>query len=171
MIRMKSEKLSAGGKLICNNKEGIIGAIIKYNGKNCILTAYHILKVGNCNLDDKVKIKEFEGSVIELLVDNDLAVIEIHSPPSALEFSNLGKPEIGSAYALKGSFKNPCNIMTVGKTYHYLSFPFKTLPLPGDSGSPIIQNGKVVGILASVFHTNANGIAISLKRFTDNGDK
>ncbi|MGZ7118033.1 MAG: hypothetical protein ACXVHS_11430, partial [Methanobacterium sp.] len=42
---------------------------------------------------------------------------------------------------------------------------FKTLPLPGDSGSPIIQNGKVVGILASVFYTNANAIAISLDQF------
>ena len=55
--------------------------------------------------------------------------------------------------------------MTLGKTYHYLSFSFQTLPLPGDSGSPIIQNGKVVGILASIFYNNATGIAISLEIF------
>ncbi|MGZ7047099.1 MAG: hypothetical protein ACXVHP_02305, partial [Methanobacterium sp.] len=91
--------------------------------------------------------------------------IEIYAPPSALKFSEIGRPEIGPAYALKGDFKNPCNVMTTGKTYHYLSFSFKTLPLPGDSGSPIIQDRKVVGILASIFYTNANGIAISLEQF------
>jgi hypothetical protein len=159
---MKSGKLYAGGTLICNDKEGIIGAVIKYKEKNCVLTAYHILKVGNCELGDKISFNGTNGRVIEILIDHDLAIIEIITSKSDFEFSDIGTPEIGPAYALKGSFKNSCNIMTVGKTYHYLSFPFKTLPLPGDSGSPIIQNGKVVGILASVFHTNANGIAISL---------
>lgn len=159
---MKSEKISAGGTLICNDKEGIIGAVIKYKGKTCVLTAYHILKVGNCKLNDKISFNGADGFVLEILIDHDLAVIEINDSKKNIEFSDIGKPEIGPAYALKGDFKNPCNVMTIGKTYHYLSFPFKTLPLPGDSGSPIIQNDKVVGILASVFHTNANGIAISL---------
>ncbi len=105
--------------------------------------------------------------LIEILIDFDLAVVEVYAPRSQLEFSDIGVPEIGPAYALKGDFKNPCNVMTVGKTYHYLSFSFRTLPLPGDSGSPIIQDGKVVGILASVFYTNANAIAISLNQFVD----
>lgn len=48
--------------------------------------------------------------------------------------------------------------MTLGKTYHYLSFSFAEIPLPGDSGSPIIQKGNVVGILASVFYTNTDAI-------------
>jgi hypothetical protein len=159
---MKSGKLYAGGTLLCNDKEGIIGAVIKYKGKNCVLTAYHILKVGNCELGSKIGFNGTNGRVIEILIDHDLAIIEILTSKPNFKFSDIETPEIGPAYALKGSFKNPCNIMTIGKTYHYLSFSFKTLPLPGDSGSPIIQKGKVVGILASVFHTNANGIAISL---------
>lgn len=165
---MKTQKIAAGGTLICNDKDGIIGGIIKYKDKNCILTAYHVLKVGNCNLGDYIKISGFKGKVIEILIDYDLAIVEICVPESALEFTNIGKPEIGPAYALKGKFKNPCNIMTIGKTYHYLSFSFQTLPLPGDSGSPIIQNGKVVGILASIFYNNATAIAISLEQFRTN---
>jgi hypothetical protein len=165
---MKTQKIAAGGTLVCNDKDGIIGAIIKYKDKNCILTAYHILKVGNCGLGDSIKINEFKGKVTQILIDYDLAIIEIYALKSALEFSDIGKPEIGPAYALKGEFKNPCNIMTVGKTYHYLSFSFRTLPLPGDSGSPIIQNGKVVGILASIFYNNATAIAISLEQFRTN---
>lgn len=159
------EKIAAGGTLICNDKKGIIGAIIKYNDKNCILTAYHVLRAGNCGLSDKINIGEFEGQVIKIMEDYDLAIIEIYAPQSILEFSKLKKPDMGPAHTLKGNFKNPCNIMTIGKVYHYISFPFKTMPLPGDSGSPIIQNGNIVGILASVFHTNANAIAISLELF------
>jgi len=165
---MKSYKLSAGEKLTCNDKEGIIGAIIKYNGKNCVLTAYHILRVGKCGLGDKVSFNGTEGHVIDILIDYDLAIVEIIDSKLDIEFSEIGNPEIGPAYALKGDFKNPCRVLTVGKTYHYLSFSFNTLPLPGDSGSPIIQNGKVVGILASIFYTNANGIAISLEYFLKN---
>ena len=162
---MKTQKVKAGGTLICNNKEGVIGAVVKYKNKNCILTAYHVLRLGNCNLGDNLKINGFKAKVIEILVNYDLAIAEIHAQDSSLEFSNIYKPEIGPAYALKGEFRNPCNIMTLGKTYHYLSFSFQTLPLPGDSGSPIIQNGKVVGILASIFYNNATGIAISLEIF------
>lgn len=162
---MKTQKVKAGGTLICNNKEGVIGAVIKYKNKNCILTAYHVLRVGNCNLGDNLKINGFKAKVIEILVNYDLAIAEIYAPDSSLEFSNIDEPGIGPAYALKGKSRNPCNIMTLGKTYHYLSFSFQTLPLPGDSGSPIIQNGKVVGILASIFYNNATGIAISLEIF------
>ena len=162
---MKTQKVRAGGILICKDKAGVIGAVIKYNNRNYILTAYHVLRVGNCNLGDALKINEFKGKVTEILINYDLAVAEIYAPESELEFSDIGEPEIGPAYALNGEFKNPCNIMTIGKTYHYLSFSFRKLPLPGDSGSPIIQNEKVVGILASVFYNNATGIAISLEIF------
>ena len=62
---------------------------------------------------------------------------------------------------IKGKFKNPCNIMTIGKTITTFHF-HSTFPLPGDSGVPIVQNGKV-GILASIFYNNATGIVISLE--------
>lgn len=162
---MKTQKVRAGGTLICNDKTGVIGAVIKYNNKNCILTAYHVLRVGNCNLGNTIHVNKFRGKVTQILLNYDLAIAEIYAPESALEFSDMGEPNIGPAYALNGEFKNPCNIMTLGKTYHYLSFSFQTLPLPGDSGSPIIQDGKVVGILASIFYNNATGIAISLEIF------
>lgn len=161
-----TNKIFAGGKVICRNKEAVLGAVIKYENKNCILTVHHLLKVGRCGLGDTVKVAGWFGEVIKIIIDFDLAVVEVKAPESEFEFLNIKKPEIGPAYALNGSQKNPCQIMTIGRTYHYLSFPFSTIPLPGDSGSPIIQDGNVVGILASVFHTNANVIAISLESFT-----
>lgn len=161
----KTGKISAGAKVICKNKGAVLGAVIKYQDKNCVLTVHHLLKVGGCGLGDKVNVAGWQGKVIKIIIDLDLAIIEVMAPEPEFEFSQIKKPEIGSAYALNGLQKNPCQIMTIGMTYHYLSFPFSTIPLPGDSGSPIIQNGNVVGILASVFYTNANGIAVSLERF------
>jgi len=158
-------RIVAGGRVSCRNKDAVIGAVIKYHNKNCVLTVYHLLKAGKCALGDTVVVEGWPGIVMEIIMDLDLAVIQIKNTNAPLEFSILAEPCIGSAYALKDSSKNPCRIMTVGKVYHYLAFPFSTIPLPGDSGSPIIQEGRVVGILASVFYNNATGIAVSIKNF------
>ena len=125
---MKTKKVRAGGTLICNDKAGIIGAVIKYENRNCLLTAYHVLRVGNCKLGNTVKVNGFKSKVIKVLLNYDLAIAEIHAQESALEFSDIGELEIGPACAIKGKFKNPRNIMTIGKTYHYLLFSFQTLP-------------------------------------------
>ncbi|MGB9936755.1 MAG: hypothetical protein ACPK7O_03490 [Methanobacterium sp.] len=92
---MKTLKVKTGGALICNDKEGVTGAVVKYNNKNSILTVYHVLMAGNCNLGDNLKINGFKFKVTEILVDYDLAIAEIYAPESALEFSSIGTPEIG----------------------------------------------------------------------------
>jgi hypothetical protein len=158
-------KIAAGGKILCKKKDGVIGAVIKHNNKNCIVTAYHILKAGKCTLNDTVQLNSQTGRIIEILWDNDLAIIEINAPESEIIFTEIDTPEIGPAYSLNNAKRINCNIMTVGKTFHYLSFPFNPLPLPGDSGSPIIQNENVVGILASIFYNNATAIALSIDQF------
>ena len=158
-------KIAAGGKIDCHKKDGVIGAVIKYQDKNCILTSYHILRAGKCVLGDIVHLDGHKGRIIEILWDHDLGIIETNAPPSEIEFSQIGKAEIGPAYSLNGTKRTSCNIMTVGETYHYLSFPFISIPLPGDSGSPIIQNERVVGVLASIFYSNATGIAIAIEKF------
>jgi Trypsin-like peptidase domain len=161
-------RIAAGGRVRCRNKDAVIGAVIKYQDKNCVITVYHLLKVGKCALGDTVKVEGWPGVVLDIILDLDLAVIQIKNPNAPLEFSILAEPRIGPAYALKDSSKNPCQVMTLGRVYHYLAFPFSTIPLPGDSGSPIIQEGRVVGILASVFYNNATGIAVSIKKFHRN---
>ena len=162
---MHQHKVTAGGKIVCNNKDGVIGAVIKHRNQACVLTAYHILKVGKCDLASTVLLDGYDGRVIEIIWDHDLAVIAVNASEDKMEYSKISKPEIGPAYSLNGNKRINCNIMTIGKTYHYLSFPMGDLPLPGDSGSPIIQGDRVVGILASIFYNNATGIAVSIEMF------
>ncbi|MCE5213609.1 MAG: hypothetical protein LLF83_02685 [Methanobacterium sp.] len=158
-------KIAAGGKLECNGKKGVIGAVIKLDQKFHVLTAYHVLKVGKCDLGSYIQFDKYGGRVKKIIWDLDLAIIEIEAPKSKIKISNIAKPVIGPAYSLNGVKRINCKIMTIGKTYHYLSFPLNDLPLPGDSGSPIIQNDKVMGILASIFYNNATGIAVSIEMF------
>lgn len=162
---MNHHIIAAGGKVICHNKDGVIGAVIKYQKQACVLTAYHILRVGKCGLDSTVQLDGYDGRVIEILIDHDLAVITLDAPKDKIEYTKISKPVIGPAYSLNGYKRINCNVMTIGKTYHYLSFPMGDLPLPGDSGSPIIQGDQVVGILTSIFYNNATGIAVSIEMF------
>lgn len=161
--------ITAGQDLYCHEKPGVIGAVVRYKNKNCVLTIQHLLRVGGCGIGDKVILNHQEGKVLEIWMDYDLAVIEVPAPSSQMEFSLLGKAEIGPAYTLHGEEKNHCQIMTLGKTYHYLAFAHTNLPLPGDSGSPVIQEGEVVGILLSVFYNNAAGLAAALQELPING--
>lgn len=162
---MHPNKISAGGSIRCRDKKAVLGAIIKFDGYNYALTVYHLLKVGKCGVGDSVEVEGWPGIVKEIIFNMDLAIIAVDAPENEIVFSNLGNPKIGYAYSLNGSTKNPCRIMTLGTTYHYLAYPFSSIPVPGDSGSPIIQNSKVVGILASVFYNNATAIAVSIERF------
>jgi hypothetical protein len=157
--------IAAGGKIVCNKKDGVIGAVIKENDKYYVLTAYHVLKAGGCDIGDDVQVDGYSGRVVKFLYYHDLAVIEIDAPEEEIETSNIASPELGPAYSLNGTKRIKCNVMTTGKTFHYLSFPMGDMPLPGDSGSPIIQGDKVVGVLASIFFNNATGIAVSLEDF------
>ena len=159
--------INAGGKIICKDKPGIIGAVVKYKGKNCILTVSHLVKAAGCNNRSEFKIDNKKGYLIEVLEDEDLAIIEVMAEASKLKFSDVGKANLGDAYLLTGSYKRHCSILSTGKTFHYLSFNRYNIPLPGDSGSPVFQDNKIVGILSSVFLNNATGIAISSEVFED----
>lgn len=167
---MLKKIISAGDKITCKNKSAVLGAVIKYHRKNCVLTVYHLLKLGGCGPGDPVEVAGWEGRVNNILFDLDMAIVEVQAPDDVFEFSQIKKPKIGPAFAINGSKKNPCHVLSVGHTYHYLSFPFSNIPLPGDSGSPIIQGNAVVGILASVFFNNAAGIAVSLEKFTPHNE-
>jgi hypothetical protein len=160
------QTIRAGQDVYCHGKQGVIGAVIKYRDKNCVLTVQHLLRVGGCDVGDEVTLNGSQGQVKEIWMDYDLVVIEVRVPSSHLDFSSLGEARIGSAYTLHDDEKNYCRIMTLGKTYHYLAFAHTSLPLPGDSGSPVIQEDKVVGILLSVFYNNAAGLAASLQNLS-----
>ncbi|BDH79979.1 MAG TPA: hypothetical protein GXX31_03680 [Methanothermobacter sp.] len=157
--------IGPGSRIRCNEKEAVVGAIIPAGGNFKVITVQHLLKVGGCHIGDPVYIGKFKGIITRILYDLDLAIADFKLPSSIVKLVEIGSPRLGPAYSLNKGEKNYCTILSVGRTYHYLAFAHRRLPLPGDSGSPIIQDGKVVGILSSVFFNSATAIASSLERF------
>ena len=54
-----------------------------------------------------------------------------------------------------------CRISDTSWSVSYVVLPLGNLPGPGDSGSPLVQDGKVVGLLLSLNMHTCKGIAIS----------
>lgn len=157
--------IGPGSIIRCNKKKAVIGAVLPGDGDFKVVTVQHLLKVGGCHLKDPVYVGKFKGIITEILYDLDLAIATFKVPSSIVKLVEIGSPRLGPAYSLNEGKKNYCTILSVGRTFHYLAFAHRRLPLPGDSGSPIIQDGKIVGVLSSVFFNSATAIASSLERF------
>jgi hypothetical protein len=54
-----------------------------------------------------------------------------------------------------------CRVIRAGASLLTLQFPCSDMPQPGDSGSPIVQDGMVVGLLSSVMFGNCTGTVVS----------
>ncbi|MCK9441827.1 MAG: hypothetical protein M0Q13_10460 [Methanothrix sp.] len=54
-----------------------------------------------------------------------------------------------------------CRISDTSWSIAYVALPLGNLPGPGDRGSPLIQDGRVVGLMHSINMHNWKGIAIS----------
>ncbi|HID27955.1 MAG TPA: serine protease [Methanosarcinales archaeon] len=133
---------------------GRIGAIIKHGNSGFLVTVAHAIKQG-------VKVYRCKGikcKLVEVIKDYDLAIIKV---PCEIEPSIIGLAEFGEADLITSDKKIPCRIVNTGKTLHFISFPCGNMPDLGDSGAPIFQNKKIVGILSSILFNNCSGIAIS----------
>jgi hypothetical protein len=59
-----------------------------------------------------------------------------------------------------------CRISDTSWSIAYVVLPLGNLPGPGDRGSPLIQDGRVVGLLLSINMHTWKGIAISAEMIT-----
>ncbi len=100
-------------------------------------------------------------AVTRILKDYDLALIEI-PPDSPVEITEFGVPAVlEQAELINETYVIRCRIVNSGASLVYLSFPPLNMPEPGDSGSPILQGGKVTRLMSSVTLNNCMGTVIS----------
>ena len=139
----------------------IIGAVISFKGSHCIVTASHIFRgTGN-----RVTVDGRELVVKSILKDFDLALIELPTD-CIFKATEFGSAEIlETATLVNDMHVIKCKVINAGASLLYLLFPISDMPQPGDSGSPILQAGKVIGILSSVTLNNSMGTAISTAQF------
>lgn len=99
--------------------------------------------------------------VTQILKDYDLALIQLSSD-SPVEITEFGIPAVlEKAELINDTRVIRCKVVNSGASLVYLSFRRLDMPEPGDSGSPILQAGKVIGLISSVTLNNCMGTAIS----------
>ncbi len=152
---------------VVKNKEirGTVGAIISYNGRVCALTAGHVIRNGNGAVGSRLSVNGHASTVIRMINEHDLALIDI--PREHAKLSAIGRAHFGSAELITYDRRIDCRVIDAGRNLNRLAFPCGNMPLPGDSGAPVVQRGKVVALLSSVLYNNCTGLGISSEVFGD----
>ncbi|HEY9206887.1 MAG TPA: serine protease [Candidatus Methanoperedens sp.] len=151
--------IKSGGFFSIKGANCVIGAIVSINKKHYIATASHIFegdKIGTV-----VQVGGFQSIVKKFLPEFDIVLIELPSGDKA-EVTELGRAAVmEDAQLINERHSTRCRVIRAGAALHSLLFPCFDMPQPGDSGSPILQNGKVIGLLSSVTLGNCTGTAVS----------
>jgi hypothetical protein len=149
--------IKAGGSFFYNGKRCTIGAVILLKGLPYMVTVSHIFR----GAGDHLTVDGMKLVVTSILKDYDLALIEL-PPDSAVEITEFGSAAVLEQAELVNEIHIIlCRVVNAGASLVYLSFRRFDMPEPGDSGSPILQAGKVIGLISSVTLNNCTGTAIS----------
>ncbi|WP_292379428.1 serine protease [Methanosarcina sp. UBA289] len=156
--------IKSGGSFFRNGTRCTIGAVILLKGLPYMVTVSHLFQ----GEGDHLTVDGIKFAVTRILKDYDLALIEI-PPDSPVEITEFGVPAVleqaelilEQAELINETHVIQCRIVNSGASLVYLSFPRLNMPEPGDSGSPILQGGKVIGLMSSVTLNNCMGTAIS----------
>jgi hypothetical protein len=158
--------------------DGSLGSGFLYNKKGDIITNAHV--VAN---NKKVKVitedeSEFEGTVIGISDDTDVAVVRVPglSTTAPLSIDMKGKAEVGDEVLALGTPLGFQNTVTTGiisgvnrdldiEPFHYEDVYQISAPIaPGNSGGPLINQttGKVIGINSAGIEQGSIGFSIPI---------
>ena len=90
--------------------------------------------------------------------DADLAFFPLMATTKPTE---LAKPRLGEVFLENAARKMTCRISDTSWSICYVVLPPGDLPGHGDSGTPLVQDDLVVGMLLSLNMHTCKGIAIS----------
>lgn len=147
--------IKSGDQFIAGRSGGVVGAVVPWRGAFAGVAPAHIFHAaGTRNL----RVGGLSCTVAYIPNDADLAFFSILGACSP---TDLGKPRLGEAELKNSQRSMHCRISDTSWSIAYVVLPLGNLPGPGDSGSPLIQDDHVVGLLLSVNMHNWKGIAIS----------
>ncbi len=151
--------IKSGGTFLFKGYRCIIGAVIPIKERRYIVAASHIFH--KTDMGSSVQIESAEGIVRKFMKYYDVALIELPLGCKA-EVTELGSAAVMEEALLVNEHHTiPCRVIRTGASLLYLQFPCSDMPQPGDSSSPILQEGKVIGLLSSIMLGNCTGTAVS----------
>ena len=147
--------IKSGDQFIAGRSGGVVGAVIPWRGAFAGVAPAHIFHAAGTH---KLRVGGLACTVAYMPSDADLAFFPI---PGACRPTDLGKPRLGEAELKNSQRSLLCRISDTSWSIAYVVLPLGNLPGPGDSGSPLIQDGHVVGLLLSLNMHTCKGIVIS----------
>lgn len=155
--------IKSGGSFLFKGIRYVIGAVLAIKGKYYMASASHIFY--GSGIGSRILVDGVGGTVKMFLQDFDVALVELDLGCD-VEITVLGSASVmDDALLFNNHHSIPCKVIRAGASLLYLQFPCSDMPQPGDSGSPIWQNGKMIGLLSSVMFGNCTGTAVSADVF------
>jgi len=150
--------IKSGGSFFYNGDRCTIGAVILLKGLPHMVTVSHVFRRGE---GDHLTVDGRKLAVTSILKAFDLALVEL-PPVCTFEITELGSAaELEQAVLINDLHSINCRVVNAGASLLFLGFQCYNMPEPGDSGTPVLQEGKVIGIMSSVTLDTCMGIAIS----------
>jgi hypothetical protein len=147
--------IQSGDQFIAGRSGGVVGAVVPWRGAFAGVAPAHIFHAaGTRNL----RVGGLASKVAYIPSDADLAFFPILG---ACKQTRLAKPKLGEAELVNSQRRLKCCISNTSWSIAYVVLPLGNLPGSGDSGSPLVQDGHVVGLLLSVNMHTWKGTAIS----------
>ena len=149
--------IRSGDQFIAGRSGGVVGAIIPWRG-GCrfagVAPAHIFLQAGTREL----RVGGITCRVSYIPDDADLAFFPI---PAPCQRTILGKPHPGEAELVNARHSIACRVSDSSWSIVYVILPPGDLPGPGDSGSALVQDERVVGLLLSINMHTCRGTAVS----------
>ena len=153
--------IKSGDQFIAGRSGGVVGAVVPWRSAFAGVAPAHIFHAAGTH---SLRVGGLACKVAYIPSDADLAFFPIMG---ACWPTELGKPKLGEAELKNSQRTMLCRISDTSWSIAYVVLPMGNLPGPGDSGSPLVQDGKVVGLLLSLNMHTCKGIAISAEMIRD----
>jgi hypothetical protein len=151
-------KVRAGGR-------GGSGALIREDG--CILTAAHVISSSSTATATWRNGYQSSGKVIAIDRTSDIAIFKVTPPPRpiiiplAKQNAKIGNECEFFGYTTGSLTKGRSSLRSYFRRGNAYYLRFGPLVRPGDSGGPIVLDGKVVGVISAYESAYRNGPPIS----------
>lgn len=157
--------IKSGDFFLSGKTGGVMGAVIPWRGAFAGVAPAHIFHYSGT---DALRIGNQGSRVAFIPGDADLAFFPILA---ACKPTELAKPRLGEAVLENAARKKIVRISDTSWSIIYVVLPPGDLPGPGDSGTPVLQDGNVVGMLLSLNMHTCKGIAISAEMIKSVADR
>lgn len=147
--------LQSGDQFISGKTGGVACAFFPWHGAHMGVAPAHIFRYSGTDIlrigNQKTRISYFAPGA-------DIAFFPVMA---ACRTTMLSQPSLGEASFVNRARIMGCRVTDVSWSIAYVMLQPRNLPGPGDSGTPLVQDGNVVGMLITMNLGTCKGTVIT----------